>query len=56
VKQLTRELKQGGFNIGEIHSDLEQAQREEVLSGFINGRIPIMVATDILSRELILIR
>jgi superfamily II DNA/RNA helicase len=50
VKQLTRELKQGGFNIGEIHSDLEQAQREEVLSGFINGRIPIMVATDILSR------
>jgi superfamily II DNA/RNA helicase len=50
VKQLTRELKHGGFNIGEIHSDLEQAQREEVLSSFINGRIPIMVATDILSR------
>ncbi len=50
VKQLRRELKQGGFNIEEIHSDLEQSQRESVLSAFTAGRIPIMVATDILSR------
>ena len=50
VKQLTRELKSAGFTIGEIHSDLEQVQREDVLNGFTNGRIPIMVATDILSR------
>ena len=50
VKQLRRELKTGGFNIEEIHSDLEQAQRESVLSAFTSGRIPIMVATDILSR------
>lgn len=50
VKQLTRELKHGGFSVGEIHSDLEQAQREEVLSSFANGRLPVLVATDILSR------
>ena len=50
VKQLTRELKQGGLKIEEIHSDLEQAQREDVLSKFTSGRIPILVATDILSR------
>lgn len=50
VKQLTRELKQGGFNIAEIHSDLEQAQRENTLSAFAGGRIPLLVATDILSR------
>lgn len=50
VKQLTRELKHGGFKVGEIHSDLEQAQREEVLSSFANGRLPVLVATDILSR------
>ena len=50
VKQLTRELKHAGLNIGEIHSDLEQVQREEVLNGFTNGRIPVMVATDIMSR------
>ncbi|MBC8033895.1 MAG: DEAD/DEAH box helicase [Chitinophagaceae bacterium] len=50
VKQLARELQQGGFSIGEIHSDLEQKQREEMLQGFSSGRIPILVATDILSR------
>ena len=50
VKQLTKELKQGGFNIAEIHSDLEQAERESVLSAFTAGRIPVLVATDILSR------
>ena len=50
VKQLTKELKHGGLNIEEIHSDLEQAQREEVLSKFTSGRIPVLVATDILSR------
>jgi ATP-dependent RNA helicase RhlE len=50
VKQLTRELKQAGFNIAEIHSDLEQSERENVLSAFTAGRIPVLVATDILSR------
>jgi ATP-dependent RNA helicase RhlE len=50
VKQLRRELKQAGFNIEEIHSDLEQAQRESVLGAFTSGRIPLLVATDILSR------
>jgi len=50
VKQLTRELKHGGFTIAEIHSDLEQAERENVLSAFTAGRIPVLVATDILSR------
>lgn len=49
VKQLTRELK-GNFTIAEIHSDLEQSERESVLSAFTAGRIPVMVATDILSR------
>jgi superfamily II DNA/RNA helicase len=50
VKQLTRELKHGKFTIAEIHSDLEQSERESVLSAFTAGRIPVLVATDILSR------
>lgn len=50
VKQLTRELKHGGINVSEIHSDLEQAARENTLSAFASGRIPVLVATDILSR------
>ncbi len=50
VKQLARELKHAGVNVAEIHSDLEQSERESVLSAFTAGRIPVMVATDILSR------
>ncbi|HRA12071.1 MAG TPA: DEAD/DEAH box helicase [Chitinophagaceae bacterium] len=50
VKQLARELKHGGVNVAEIHSDLEQSERESVLGAFTAGRIPVMVATDILSR------
>ncbi len=50
VKQLTREMKQAGFTVAEIHSDLEQSQRENVLGAFTSGRIPLLVATDILSR------
>jgi superfamily II DNA/RNA helicase len=50
VKQLTRELKRAGVQAGEIHSDLEQAERENVLSSFAGGRVPVLVATDILSR------
>ncbi len=50
MKSLVRELERARFKIAEIHSDLEQSQREDVLNGFTSGRIPILVATDILSR------
>ena len=50
VKQLTRELKRKGINAGEIHSDLEQDNREEILIQYKSGRLPVLVATDILSR------
>lgn len=33
-----------------MHSDLEQAQREDVMNGFTSGRVPVLIATDILSR------
>lgn len=50
VKQLTRDLKRAKFLADEIHSDLDQTKREEVLIQFKSGRLPILVATDILSR------
>lgn len=50
VKQLTGELKRSGFNIEEIHSDLDQGRREQALAAFANGRLNILIATDILSR------
>ena len=50
VKQLARELQHARMKVAEIHSDLDQSTREEVLQGFTSGRIPIIIATDILSR------
>lgn len=50
VKQLTRDLRRNRLNADEIHSDLDQDKREEVLMMFKSGRLPILVATDILSR------
>lgn len=50
VRQLTSELKRANFNVKEIHSDLDQQSRENVLLEFKSRRLPILVATDILSR------
>ncbi len=50
VKQLSIELKRARFSIEEIHSDLDQVQREKVLLDFRNKKLKILVATDILSR------
>lgn len=50
TKQLSRELKQEKLNVAEIHSDIEQTSREQVLLDFKNRKINILVATDILSR------
>jgi ATP-dependent RNA helicase RhlE len=50
VKQLTRTLQQSNFQVSEMHSDLEQSQREDVMNGFTSGRVPVLIATDILSR------
>ncbi len=50
VKQLSNDLKRAKFSIEEIHSDLGQKEREQVLLDFRNKKLKILVATDILSR------
>ena len=50
TKQLSRELRKLGMNVDEIHSELEQQQRENVLQSFKSRELNILVATDILSR------
>lgn len=50
VKELSLTLKRKGFNVGAMHSDLEQREREEVMLAFKNHRISILIATDIVSR------
>lgn len=50
VKNLTRELRRCRIKAAEMHSDLDQNQREEVMLDFRAGKIDILVATDILAR------
>ena len=50
VKDLTKELKRAKLSVEQIHSDLEQTRREEVLSLYKQRKIKVLVATDILSR------
>jgi ATP-dependent RNA helicase RhlE len=50
VSEIVRSLKQKGERVEGISSDLEQKDREEVLSRFKAREIRILVATDVLSR------
>ena len=50
VKDLAMTLQAKGLKVGSIHSDLEQAHREEQLRAFASGNTNILVATDILAR------
>ena len=50
VKELTQILRRSRWKAAEMHSDLDQKAREEVLLDFRSGRIEILIATDILAR------
>ncbi|MCM1077680.1 MAG: DEAD/DEAH box helicase [Bacteroides sp.] len=50
VKDLARELRRAHIKTGEMHSDLEQNERDKVMLDFRAGRIDVLVATDILAR------
>ena len=50
VKELAHTLKRMKLNVAAMHSDLEQAQREEVMLAFKNNKVNILVATDIVAR------
>ena len=50
VKEIAAAFKRMKLNVGEMHSDLDQAQRDVVMREFKSGRIDILVATDIVSR------
>lgn len=50
VKEIARELKRMKINCAPMHSDLTQAERDEVMYGFKAGHIDVLVATDIVAR------
>ena len=50
VKELTRALQQKGLDARAMHSDLTQKERDEVMLDFRNGKVDVLVATDIVAR------
>ena len=50
VKQINQALQRLKINCGEMHSDLDQAQRDEIMYKFKSGQLDVLVATDIVSR------
>ena len=50
VKDITRELKRININCAPMHSDLTQAERDDVMYRFKSGQVSVLVATDIVAR------
>ena len=50
VNQVVAALRKAGLKCGKISSDLKQEEREEVMLGFRQKKIPLLVATDVVSR------
>src|SRR5574344_2414944 len=50
VKDINHALRRIHINSGEMHSDLTQAERDEIMYKFKAGQIDVLVATDIVSR------
>lgn len=50
VKELYKALRGDNIKVGEMHSDLEQAKRDQIILDFKAGRVNVLVATDIVSR------
>lgn len=50
VKELYRILRKKKYKVAEMHSDLEQNQRDNVMLDFKAGIVNVIIATDIISR------
>jgi ATP-dependent RNA helicase RhlE len=52
ANRLARQLQQDGVVAKEIHSDRTQSERMQALEEFKQGKVPVLVATDIAARGL----
>lgn len=52
VSKLNDALKANGFNCDELHGDLSQAKREQVMKKFREAKLQYLVATDVAARGL----
>ena len=48
--KLVEQLAAEGIKAGAIHGDLRQTRRERSLADFTNGKLPVLVATDVAAR------
>ncbi|XP_010082319.1 PREDICTED: LOW QUALITY PROTEIN: ATP-dependent RNA helicase DDX42 [Pterocles gutturalis] len=52
AEELANNLKQEDHNLGLLHGDMDQSERNKVISEFKKKGIPILVATDVAARGL----
>ena len=50
VREISLMMKKQGFNVGEMHSDLTQSERDEIMFRYKSRKIDMIIATDILAR------
>jgi ATP-dependent RNA helicase DeaD len=51
-EQLYRTLRDRGMNVKALHGDMSQGARDGVMISFKDGRLPLLVATDVAARGL----
>lgn len=52
AEELANNLKQEGHNLGLLHGDMDQSERNKVILDFKKKDIPVLVATDVAARGL----
>nr|WP_270172440.1 DEAD/DEAH box helicase [Paenibacillus sp. SYP-B4298] len=52
AKKLTEQLAEAGIEVDELHGDLTQAKREQVMRRFRSAKLQVLVATDVAARGL----
>lgn len=50
AQKISDELTERGFAVGSVHGDLGQGAREQALRAFRNGKVDVLVATDVAAR------
>ncbi|MGE2768705.1 DEAD/DEAH box helicase [Rhodococcus sp. 1.20] len=50
AQKVADDLAERGFSVGAVHGDLGQIAREKALKGFRNGKVDVLVATDVAAR------
>lgn len=52
VEWLATKLKEANFTVSSMHGDMEQKERDEIMSEFRSGTSRVLIATDVWARGL----